>query len=59
VGGAFLGLSYWDLPYTVVAIIALCRGLVDKELTRMDTDIMQVQEVCESPAKQCPCHDLS
>lgn len=31
VGGAFLGLSYWDLPYTVVAIVAIARRLVDDE----------------------------
>jgi putative inorganic carbon (HCO3(-)) transporter len=34
VGGAFLGLSYWDLPYTLVAIVAIARMLVEKELEK-------------------------
>ncbi len=32
VGGAFLGLSYWDLPYTIVAIVAAARVIVEREL---------------------------
>jgi len=31
VGGAFLGLAYWDLPYTIVAIIVLTKTVVEKE----------------------------
>jgi len=43
VGGAFLGLSYWDLPYTVVAIVAISRSLVDEELAEKEIDTMAVE----------------
>jgi putative inorganic carbon (hco3(-)) transporter len=42
-GGAFLGLAYWDLPYTVVAIVALCGSLVDKELSKIEVDTIPAQ----------------
>ena len=32
VGGAFLGLAYWDLPYTVGAIVTLTSVFVEREL---------------------------
>ncbi len=32
VGGSFLGLAYWDMPYVLVAILVLTRLAVDKEL---------------------------
>ncbi len=32
VGGAFLGLAYWDLPYTVVAIVTLTSVIVERKL---------------------------
>lgn len=32
VGGVFLGLSYWDLPYTIVAIVILTKMVVEVEL---------------------------
>jgi len=32
VGGAFLGLAYWDLPYSIVAIVAAARVIVEGEL---------------------------
>lgn len=32
VGGAFLGLSYWDLPYHLIAILVLTRQVVEREL---------------------------
>jgi len=32
-GGAFLGLAYWDLPYHLVAIMVIAKGLVDKHET--------------------------
>ena len=32
VGGAFLGLAYFDLPYHIMAICVLCQLLVNKEL---------------------------
>jgi hypothetical protein len=31
VGGSFLGLAYWDLPYTLAAIVLLMRRLVEEE----------------------------
>ena len=31
VGGAFLGLSYWDLPYTIVAIVVLTKTVIESE----------------------------
>jgi putative inorganic carbon (hco3(-)) transporter len=49
VGGAFLGLSYWDLPYTVVAIVALCANLVNTELTRIETDTIPNSKASEVP----------
>ncbi len=30
VGGAFLGLAYWDLPYTLAAIVVLMRRLLEE-----------------------------
>jgi len=38
VGGAFLGLAYWDLPYTVVAIVMLTSVIVEGELSRDKVD---------------------
>ncbi len=35
-GGAFLGLSYWDLPYTLVAILAIAGSLVKTELKKQE-----------------------
>lgn len=32
VGGAFLGLAYWDLPYTLVAGVAIAKRLVRRQL---------------------------
>ena len=32
VGGAFLGLAYYDLPYHIMAICVLCQMFVDREL---------------------------
>lgn len=32
VGGAFLGLAYFDLPYHLVAAAVIARGLLDREL---------------------------
>lgn len=34
VGGAFLGLAYFDLPYHIMAICVLCKMFVDKELAK-------------------------
>lgn len=34
VGGAFLGLAYFDLPYHIMAICVLCQMLVNKELAK-------------------------
>ncbi|HEU4531523.1 MAG TPA: hypothetical protein VFR59_10080, partial [Steroidobacteraceae bacterium] len=32
VGGAFLGLAYFDLPYSLMAIVALTNAVVDRAL---------------------------
>jgi hypothetical protein len=32
VGGAFLSLTYFDLPYYIVVILIVLRGLVGREL---------------------------
>lgn len=34
VGGAFLGLAYFDLPYHIMAICVLCQLFVNKELAK-------------------------
>ncbi len=34
VGGAFLGLAYFDLPYHIMAICVLCQMFVNKELAK-------------------------
>jgi hypothetical protein len=41
VGGAFLGLAYWDLPYTIVAIVTLTKAMVEGELSgdKVDKDL--------------------
>lgn len=46
VGGAFLGLAYFDLPYHTIAICILCQAIVNKELEhkqlpRKDVHTMQ------------------
>jgi hypothetical protein len=30
VGGTFLGLGYWDMPYTLAAILVLLRKLLEQ-----------------------------
>jgi probable O-glycosylation ligase (exosortase A-associated) len=32
VGGSFLSLAYWDMPYVLLGVLVLCKRLVDKEL---------------------------
>lgn len=32
VGGSFLGLAYWDMPYVLLSILVLARVVVDKQL---------------------------
>jgi probable O-glycosylation ligase (exosortase A-associated) len=32
VGGSFLGLAYWDMPYLLAGVLVLCRVLVDRHL---------------------------
>jgi probable O-glycosylation ligase (exosortase A-associated) len=32
-GGSFLGLAYWDVPYSIVCFILLARVVVERELT--------------------------
>lgn len=38
VGGAFLGLAYFDLPYSIMAICVLCQMFVNKELAKSADD---------------------
>lgn len=38
VGGAFLGLAYFDLPYHIMAICVLCQLFVSKELANENED---------------------
>jgi len=33
VGGSFLGLAYWDLPYTLMAILVMIKVIVEKYLS--------------------------
>ena len=33
-GGSFLGLAYWDVPYSIVCFILLTRLVVERELKR-------------------------
>lgn len=40
VGGAFLGLAYFDLPYHLMAIVVLLRMLVNKALAEKGIDLM-------------------
>ena len=34
VGGAFLGLAYWDMPYVLMSILVLTRVVVDRQLAQ-------------------------
>jgi len=36
VGGAFLGLAYFDLPYHLMTICALCYTFIQKELNKRE-----------------------
>ncbi len=38
VGGAFLGLAYFDLPYHIMAICVLCQMFVNRELAKSTGD---------------------
>ena len=35
VGGSFLGLAYWDVPYLLVSILVLSKQLVDRQLATL------------------------
>jgi probable O-glycosylation ligase (exosortase A-associated) len=39
IGGAFLGLAYWDLPYTLVAVVAIARGIAEKEVENQQNQL--------------------
>lgn len=41
VGGAFLSLTYFDLPYYIVAILIVLRGLVSRELAVVPVPVQQ------------------
>jgi probable O-glycosylation ligase (exosortase A-associated) len=49
IGGAFLGLSYWDLPYTLVAIVAIAKMLARKALEKQKNQAPAF-EACVEPA---------
>jgi probable O-glycosylation ligase (exosortase A-associated) len=36
-GGSFLGLAYWDVPYSIVGFIVLARVVVEREMKRSAT----------------------
>jgi probable O-glycosylation ligase (exosortase A-associated) len=38
VGGAFLSLAYYDVPYNLLVAVVLTRLLVEKELTRLEQE---------------------
>ncbi len=46
VGGSFLGLAYWDLPYVLMAILVLTRVVVDKQLA---TQVRPTEPVAARP----------
>jgi hypothetical protein len=56
VGGAFLGLAYFDLPYSLMAIVVLTNAHVDRALAAQtvarpgDTDVMRASH----PAVSAP-----
>jgi probable O-glycosylation ligase (exosortase A-associated) len=55
-GGAFLGLSYWDLPYHLMITVVLTAkfsGLLDQKTQNPD---MAVRDVRNSPAKWSGAH---
>ena len=48
VGGAFLSLAYYDVPYNLLVAVVLTRLLVEKELTRLEQE--QSRLTLTSPA---------
>jgi hypothetical protein len=38
-GGSFLGLAYWDVPYSIVAFIVLARVVVEREMKRVSATV--------------------
>jgi hypothetical protein len=51
VGGAFLGLAYFDLPYHLMAILVLTKTIVDKQLLEDETpsDQNNIPDVKNNP----------
>lgn len=50
VGGAFLGLAYFDLPYHLVAITVLARGFVERSLVTSAADGSATTDATAVPA---------
>lgn len=56
VGGAFLALAYWDLPYHLIAMLVLTRQIVERELQTQpaaasETPESRTRSIVRSPAK--------
>ena len=53
VGGAFLGLSYWDLPYTIVAIVVLTKAVVegDRYHEIVEKDLFKDEAISAAPLR--------
>lgn len=47
VGGTFLGLAYWDMPYVLVTILVMTRIVIDKELARASVAIANEPSVAK------------
>ncbi|MDP1652027.1 MAG: putative O-glycosylation ligase, exosortase A system-associated [Rhodocyclaceae bacterium] len=54
VGGSFLGLSYWDMPYVLVTILVMMRCVIDKQLQAVTAASSSLQQpaaiAVENPA---------
>lgn len=58
-GGAFLGLAYFDLPYTIIGVLVICRLLLERELAERATDKVLTQgEAGNVPDVTRGGHDL-
>lgn len=50
VGGSFLGLAYWDLPYLLAGILVLTKRATEQQMSAETTDARQAAIVNEAPA---------
>jgi probable O-glycosylation ligase (exosortase A-associated) len=57
VGGAFLSLSYWDLPYNILILVVLgCRWMDGKEWVKEDAEEAAKLTALEAKAVKKPGH---